>query len=109
MAKELPQAPTGGTNDYHVLPATEKQLQFARDIAARNRVALPDEVREDRKALSRWIDAHKAKLAQSRFDAYPSAKQVAFAERIARRKHREVPRECFKDKALMSSWIDHNK
>ena len=97
------------SNDYHMLPATEKQLRFARQIAARSSVDLPDEALQDRRVLSTWIDAHKPKLSTSPYSRYPSSKQVAFAERIARIKRREVPRECFRDMSLMSRWIDHNQ
>lgn len=78
------------SNDYHFVPVTEKQLNYARDIASRTSLDLPDEVLEDRRALSEWIDAHRPKVMVSRFANYPSAKQVAFAERIARIKRREV-------------------
>ena len=97
------------TNDYHMIPVTEKQLRFARQIARRSAVTLPDEVQQDRRALSTWIDRHKPKQSASPYSRYPSSRQVAFAERIARIKRREVPRECFRDKALMSRWIDHNQ
>lgn len=95
------------TNDYHRLPASEKQLRYARSIAAKLSADLPGDVLEDRRALSAWIDRHKA--PRSRFDAYPSSKQVAFAERIARIKRRDIPQECFRDRGLMSRWIDSNK
>ncbi len=98
---------TLATNDYHHLPASEKQLRYARSIATRAAIDLPRDVLEDRRALSAWIDRHKRPA--SRFDAYPSSKQVAFAERIARIKRRDIPRECFRDKSLMSRWIDSNK
>jgi len=97
------------SNDYHVIPVTEKQLRFARQIAARCAMVLPDEVQQDRRALSAWIDSHKPKPSASPFARYPSSKQVAFAERIARIKHREVPHECFRDMGLMSRWIDRNQ
>lgn len=91
--------------DHATLPASEKQIQFAHKIAARAGVranALPI---QDRRALSRWIDAHKNRNLSSQ----PSSKQVAFAERIARLKRRDIPAECFRDKGLMSRWIDSNK
>lgn len=97
------------TNDYHTLPATERQRSFARRIAAQARIDLPGDVETDRRALSDWIDRHKTQIGSSRFDMYPSSKQVGFAEAIARRKRRHVPRECFRDKALMSRWIDANR
>lgn len=98
------------TNDYHHLPVSDKQLRFAQAIAARGRLELPDEVIQDRRRLSAWIDTHLAQQKQvSAFSRYPSSKQVAFAERIARIKRRHVPRECFRDMGLMSRWIDSNR
>lgn len=91
------------------LPATEKQMSYARILAAKSGAALPEGIERDRAALSKWIDAHKAPVAQGRFSNYPSSRQVAFAERIARAKRNPVPPECFRDKTLMSRWIDSNK
>ncbi|MEO0938138.1 MAG: hypothetical protein AAFY38_08285 [Pseudomonadota bacterium] len=87
-------------------PATAKQMAFAQSIAKRTGAPLPKDA--DRRALSAWIERHKAQ-PQGRLAALPSAKQVAFAERIARLKRREVPAECFKDRTLMARWIDGNK
>lgn len=97
------------SNDYHVLPASEKQLYYARQIAMRKNIALPFDAQMDRRALSDWIDRNKLVHVESRYANYPSSKQVAFAEQIARRKRRDVPHECFKDRGLMSAWITHNK
>ena len=98
------------TNDYHQLPVSHKQLRFARQIAARAHLSLPEDVTQDRRAMSAWIDTHLAQQERvSAFSRYPSSKQVAFAERIARIKRRDVPRECFRDKGLMSRWIDSNR
>lgn len=90
-------------------PATPKQLQFARTIAARTKADLPQDLQGDRQRLSQWIDAHYKRAPQTQFSNYPSSKQVAFAERIARIKRRQVPQECFRDKGLMSKWIDSNR
>lgn len=95
------------SNDYHRLPVSEKQLRYARQIAARTHKPLPGDVLEDRARLSAWIDSNKA-AAASRFAEYPSSKQVAFAERIARMKRRAVPEACFRDRKRMSRWIDSN-
>ena len=97
------------SNDYHQLPATEKQLKYARFLAQTSGSILPWEVQQDRRLLSAWIENHQKPKQTSRFDAYPSSKQVGFAEKIARYKKRQVPDECFKDKGLMSRWIDCNK
>ena len=91
-----------------VLPATERQVAYARSLALRNHVPLPWEVQQDRHSLSAWIDV-QAKLSPGGFDHLPSSKQVAFAERLAWIKRRAVPDECFRDKGLMSKWIDGNK
>ena len=92
----------------HALPATPKQIAYARALSARNQTLLPWEVQQDRRALSAWIDAQAGK-APTPQDNRPTSKQVAFAERIARIKRRDVPDECFRDKGLMSKWIDGNR
>jgi uncharacterized protein YaeQ len=107
----LSDLPLGGpSNDYHHLPVSDKQLRFARQIAARAALEVPPEAQQDRRAMSAWIDAHLPKRARPALAAtrYPSSRQVAFAERIARIKRRNVPRECFRDMGLMSAWIDSN-
>jgi hypothetical protein len=104
-----PIATGGPSNDYHLLPATEKQLQFARAIAQRSGQTLPWEAQQDRQALSTWIDENKVASKAGAFSNYASSKQVAFAERIARMKRRTLPDACIKDRGLMSKWIDHNR
>ncbi len=97
------------TNDYHRMPVTEKQLNFARQISQRSGQVLPWEAQQDRQALSRWIDQNRELPSSNRFENYPSSKQVGFAEKIARYKRSEVPQECFRDRSLMSRWIDSNR
>jgi hypothetical protein len=89
------------------LPATQKQLIFARKLAMQNHVVLPWDVQHDRKALSNWIDT-QAKVPRIT-SSEPSSRQVAFAERLARAKRRQVPEECFRSRELMSRWIDSNR
>ena len=91
------------------MPATERQIAYARSLALRNQTLLPWEVQQDRRALSSWIDAQAKLKPVSALDQLPSSKQVAFAERLARIKRRAVPDECFRDKGLMSKWIDGNR
>lgn len=95
-------------NDYHLLPVTDRQMQFATAIAARAALEIPPEARRDRRRMSEWISAHKGHGA-SPFDAYPSGKQVSYAERLSRLKRRPIPHECFRNKKLMSEWIDRNR
>jgi hypothetical protein len=91
------------------LPATPRQIAYARSLALRNQTLLPWEVQQDRRSLSAWIDAQAQMKPLSALDSLPSSKQVAFAERLARIKRRAVPDECFRDKRLMSKWIDGNR
>ena len=91
------------------LPATPRQIAYARSLALRNQTLLPWEIQQDRRSLSAWIDAQAQMKPLSALDGPPSSKQVAFAERLARIKRRAVPDEYFHDKGLMSKWIDGNK
>ena len=97
------------SNDYYRVPATDKQINFAKQISQRTGIALPKETQQDRYALSHWIDAHKVAKPAGQFPNYPSSKQVGFAERIARMKRRDIPHECFRDRTMMSKWIDANR
>lgn len=97
------------SNDYHLLPVTEKQAQFASAIAKRTGQDLPSDVLQDRHALSAWISDNRDTSKGGKFENYASSKQVAFAERIARMKRRTVPNECIRDRSLMSKWIDYNR
>ncbi len=90
------------------LPATERQLAYARSLALRNQTLLPWAVQQDRRDLSRWIE-EQSKLRPAAPDPRPSSKQVAFAERLARIKRRAVPDECFRDRQMLSRWIDSNR
>ena len=92
-----------------ILPATPRQIAYARSLAQRNGTLLPWEVQQDRRTLSAWIDAQAQVKPVANLDPRPTSKQVAFAEKLARIKRRAVPDECFRDKGLMSRWIDGNK
>ena len=39
------------------LPATPRQIAYARSLALRNQTLLPWEIQQDRRSLSSWIDA----------------------------------------------------
>ena len=93
----------------HAVPATPRQIAYARSLALRNQTLLPADTQQDRHRLSAWIHQQAQLTPAARLDPRPSPKQVAFAERIARIKRRAVPPECFRDKGLMSKWIDGNK
>ena len=91
----------------YALPATPKQIAYARSLALRNQTLLPWDAQQDRRSLSAWIEA-QVTLNPVAQDSRPTSKQVAFAERLSRIKRRAVPDECFRDKGLMSKWIDGN-
>ena len=93
------------TNSQQVLPATVKQLNYAKLLAERNHTVLPWEIQQDRRSLSRWIDA-QSKTPPTAGSMAASSKQVALAERLARAKRRQVPDECFRSRELMTRWID---
>ena len=96
------------SNDYHLLPVTDRQMRYARAIAQQSALEIPVEAQRDRQSMSAWISAHKPD-DPSPFANYPTGKQVAFAERISRSKRRPIPSECFRDKQMMSRWIDQNR
>ncbi len=92
------------------LPPTPKQVDYARHLASRLGATIPADAANDRRALSDWIDAHKARAALRRGGGpEATSRQVAYAERIARAKRRAVPEECFRDAGLMSRWISANR
>lgn len=94
----------------HALPPTAKQISYAKIIASRINVHIPESTSMDRRALSQWIDQHKAKDSLSRMGGgQATSKQVQFAERLARIKRRAIPQECFRDMEMMSRWIDANR
>lgn len=98
----------GPSNDYHLLPVTDRQMRYARAIARQAALDIPVEAQRDRRSMSDWISAHKPQ-DPSPFANYPTGKQVAYAEGISRSKRRPIPAECFHDKRTMSQWIDHNR
>ncbi|HFQ15811.1 MAG TPA: hypothetical protein ENK41_05590 [Rhodobacteraceae bacterium] len=93
----------------NLLPPTPKQVDYARHLAARLKARIPQEAANDRRALSEWIDRHKAQVARRTPGIGATSKQVAYAERIARAKRRAVPEECFRDAGLMARWISANR
>ena len=65
------------TNDYHELPATEKQIGYARALAQRSGVVLPWDVQQDRKSLSAWIEEKRNATDQGRFSRANCQTQAA--------------------------------
>ena len=96
------------SNDYHMLPVTDRQMRYALAIAEKSSLKIPVEAQHDHRSLSNWISTHKA-FDPSPFANYPTGKQIAFAEFISRSKRRPIPSEYFRNKQMMSQWIDRNK
>lgn len=58
----------GPSNDYHLLPVTEKQMRYARVIARNSALEIPVEAQRDRRALSAWISAHASSEGRGLID-----------------------------------------
>ena len=91
------------------LPATPRQIAYARSLALRNQTLLPWDIQQDRRSLSAWIDAQAQMKPLSALDSLPSSKQVAFADRHHRLKRRADKPESCRYEGLMSKWIDGNR
>lgn len=57
----------------HALPATPKQIAYARSLAQRNRTLLPWKVQQDRRSLSAWIEAQARLKPVSDMDRLPTS------------------------------------
>jgi DNA topoisomerase-3 len=86
---------------------SEGQLTFAGKIAAALGVELPEDARNDRAALSSWIEANKDQMPTADDDR-STPKQIEVAERIAARKGVEIPPETLRSRSSLSRWIDTN-
>jgi len=92
------------------LRPTERQLLYARRIAATAGIVLPWEAQQDRMTLSEWISANKHHLQSNQpMSDTPSSRQVGYAERIARARQRSIPDECYRSRSLLSRWIETNR
>eukprot|EP00929_Paragymnodinium_shiwhaense_P060123 TRINITY_DN3005_c0_g1_i1.p1 TRINITY_DN3005_c0_g1~~TRINITY_DN3005_c0_g1_i1.p1 ORF type:complete len:413 (+),score=109.96 TRINITY_DN3005_c0_g1_i1:117-1241(+) len=97
-------------------PPTEKQLQFVRDLAARQgMVELPQEVELDSSVCSEFIDKLRSGHASPSTDSFggssgsaggPSEKQLAFAETLAERAGVELSEALRSDRRGLSNFID---
>lgn len=85
---------------------TEGQVTFANKIAAALGVVVPEAALADRKQISAWIEAHKAKMPKPEGDDRPSSAQVGLAEKIAASKQIEIPPETLQSKSSLSKWIE---
>ncbi len=77
---------------------SQKQVDFARQLAEEIGEEIPEEVLSDRRKLSRWIDAHKP----------PTQKQIEFARSVAKQLGEELPEEVLKNQKKLQKWLDDN-
>jgi DNA topoisomerase-3 len=82
---------------------TDKMLEFAKSIAKKVGVRLPDEVMGDFDACRAFIDEHKDVAMR------PSDKQLNFANSIASSKGLTIPAEVMNNGRELSKWIDEHK
>lgn len=82
---------------------TDKMLEFAKSIAKKVGVRLPDEVMGDFDACRAFIDEHKDVAMR------PSDKQLNFANSIASSKGLTLPPEVIANGRELSKWIDEHK
>lgn len=91
------------TNEPRKSNPTDKMLEYAKSIATRVNVRVPDEVMTDFEACKAFIDQHKDAAMR------PSDKQLNFANSIAERKGLTVPAEVAANGKELSKWIDEHK
>lgn len=95
---------------------TPAQVAYAGLLADKAGVPVPDEVRRDKTACRRFIEAHReaespptpaappANAAPASLP--PTEKQLAFAQRLAIRAGVAIPPAVLNDRRLLSRWID---
>ena len=81
---------------------TDKMLEYAKSIAKKVNVRVPDDVMTDYDTCKAFIDANKDAALR------PSDKQLNFAKVIAERKGLEVPAEALVNGKDLSKWIDEH-
>ncbi len=91
------------TNGQRASKPTDKMLEFAKSIAKRVGVRVPDEVMTDFDQCKQFIDSNKDAAMR------PSDKQLNFANSIAERKGLTIPDEVLANGRELSKWIDDHK
>ena len=102
LDEHLGSRPAGEGGERATSGPSEKQLAFARSVAERAGVPLPEAVQASARDLSAWIDA-TLKTAPPRA---PSEKQIAFAEKLAQEAGIDLPEAVRSDGAACSAFID---
>lgn len=82
------------------LPATDRQVAFAKELAARCSIAVPREVHASSKAASDFID-------RCQLIAPPSERQLQRAQQVAGNK--PIPEEALRSTKGCSDWIERTE
>lgn len=82
---------------------TDKMLDFAKSIAKKLNLRVPDEVMSDFDACKAFIDENRDAAMR------PSEKQLSFANSIASSKGLTIPDEVLANGRELSKWIDENR
>lgn len=82
---------------------TTKMLEYAKSIATRVSLKVPDEVMTSFDACKAFIDTHKDQAMR------PSEKQLNFANSIAERRGLTIAPEVLANGKELSAWIDAHK
>jgi DNA topoisomerase-3 len=91
-------------------PASDGQLKFAQDIAARLGVEVPADAITDSEIMKAWLSKHAQDMPKNNGEVRPpSKKQIAFANRIAAGSNKNIPEKCFINGQMLSDWISENK
>ncbi|MNR71652.1 DNA topoisomerase 3 [compost metagenome] len=109
VAPSMPTASTSSTkgtssmtDNNRANKPSDKMLEFAKRIATKVGVKVPDAVMADWDECKKFIDEHKDAAMR------PSEKQLTFANRIAQEKGLTIPEDVLKDGRELSKWIDEN-
>ena len=84
---------------FEAQPPSEKQFEYAQNLALQTSTAMPPEAHTDRSVCSTFIDECRAKMP-------PSAKQLAFAEKLAEGAGVALPPDTAVNMVACSEFID---
>lgn len=114
-----PGAPQGGGGGGGTRPPSDKQIAFARKLAAERQTEVPETALKDSRACSTFIDEMLAKKpAPGAAPAAPAAgggggsakppsdKQIAFAQKLSREKNLRLPEGFQQDWRICRDFID---
>lgn len=91
-------------NEERKTPPSEKSLNFAKTIATVLNVELPQDIENDYKICTHFIDENKDKMPKKESKP-PSEKQIALAEKLAKDKNVELPKNYKEDMKICSDFI----